>query len=101
MEWDVVTLMEGHMLGASSILLKNPSRAIVVDTGLANQRNALTTALKKQGLEPDDVDLVLNTHLHVDHSNNNCIFRRARIIASRHNYEWTLALQDQVDAMNE
>ena len=101
MEWDTITLLEGHLLGASSILLKNSSRAIVVDTGLSNQRNALISALKQQGLYTDDVDLVLNTHLHVDHSNNNCLFQRARIIASRHNYEWTLALQDQVDAMNE
>jgi|SRR5882724_1143954 len=101
MEWDVITLMEGHMLGASSVLLRNSSRAIVVDTGLANQRNALIAALKKQGLESDDVDLVLNTHLHVDHSNNNCIFGKARIIAARRNYEWTLALQDKLNAMNE
>ena len=101
MEWDVITLLEGHLLGASSILLRNSSQAIVVDTGLSNQRNPLIAALKQQGLEPDDIDLVLNTHLHVDHSNNNCIFRRSRIIASRHNYKWTLALQDQVDAMNE
>jgi glyoxylase-like metal-dependent hydrolase (beta-lactamase superfamily II) len=101
MEWDVVTLMEGHLLGASSILLRNSSQAIVVDTGLANQRNSLITGLKNQGLTTDDVNLVLNTHLHVDHSNNNCIFKNARILATRENYQWTLALQRRLDVMNE
>src|SRR5882724_5228191 len=101
MEWDVITLLEGHLLGASSILLRNSSRAIVVDTGLASQRNSLIAALKVQGLTTDDIDLVLNTHLHVDHSNNNCVFGKARIIAARRNYEWTLALQSKLDEMNE
>src|SRR5438034_1306293 len=101
MEWDVITLLEGHLLGASSILLRNPGRAIVVDTGLANQRNSLTTALKRHGLTVEDIDLVFNTHMHVDHSNNNCIFSKARIITSQKNYDWTLALQSQLDAMNE
>lgn len=101
MKWDVITLMEGHLLGASSVLIRNALQAIVVDTGLANQRNSLITALRKHGLEVDDISLVLNTHMHVDHSNNNCIFRKARILASQKNYEWTLALQGRLDAMDE
>ena len=101
MEWNVITLLEGHLLGASSLLAINDSRAIVIDTGLANQRNSLIGALMTQGLVPDDISLVLNTHLHVDHSNNNYLFRNARIIASQRNYEWTLSLQAKLDVMDE
>jgi len=101
MEWDIITLLEGHLLGASSILIKNHSQAIVVDTGLANQRNSLIAALREHRLEASDISLVLNTHMHVDHSNNNCVFKKARITTSRKNYDWTLALQDKLDEMNE
>ncbi|HZS47780.1 MAG TPA: MBL fold metallo-hydrolase [Blastocatellia bacterium] len=101
MEWNVITLMEGHLLGASSILVTHSSQAIVIDTGMANQRNSLLNALKQNGLDAGDVSLVLNTHMHVDHSNNNCVFHNARIITSRRNFEWTLALQDRLDTMNE
>ena len=34
-------------------------------------------ALASIGLKPDDVDVVVNTHLHWDHASNNQLFRRA------------------------
>ncbi|MER5805434.1 N-acyl homoserine lactonase family protein [Streptomyces mirabilis] len=40
-------------------------------------------ALRSLGLEPDQVPIVVNTHLHWDHSSNNHLFPKARIIVQR------------------
>ena len=63
-----------------SWVLRSGGRTIVVDTGVGNgkarplvpvwdQRSADTylTNLERAGIRPEDVDLVINTHLHVDH----------------------------------
>lgn len=39
------------------------------------------------GLTTDDVDTVINTHLHFDHCGNNASFPRARFITQRKHYE--------------
>jgi len=38
----------------------------------------LREGLAVHGLTPDDIDIVLNTHLHDDHCGNNSLFRNAR-----------------------
>jgi len=64
---------------------------VVIDTGLSIQEEALAAALKRRGVSPDDVDTVINTHLHVDHCGNNSVFRAATILASRAEWDWTHA----------
>lgn len=92
--WLVVMLVRGGALRASSVLARRGSEIAVFDTGLAHHRASLVAALAAQGLEPDDVTLVFNTHSHVDHSHNNALFRRARIFCSRRDREWTRALHE-------
>lgn len=60
-------------------VLRSEGRTILVDTGVGNHKerpyvpvwNHLDTAfldnLAAAGVSPDDVDLVINTHLHIDH----------------------------------
>jgi glyoxylase-like metal-dependent hydrolase (beta-lactamase superfamily II) len=64
---------------------------VVVDTGLSMQEADLVHALARRRLTPADVDIVINTHLHVDHCGNNSIFPRASIFASKAEWEWTHA----------
>jgi glyoxylase-like metal-dependent hydrolase (beta-lactamase superfamily II) len=59
--------------------LRSEGRVILVDTGIGNDKTRPAVAawdhlslgylenLAKAGIEPADVDLVVNTHLHVDH----------------------------------
>jgi N-acyl homoserine lactone hydrolase len=77
-------------------LLQNGSRNILVDTGISDGfivdgkawgalpaeggAGFVTDALKKEGLEPGDIDTVLLTHLHNDHAGNVHLFRNSRII---------------------
>jgi glyoxylase-like metal-dependent hydrolase (beta-lactamase superfamily II) len=87
-------LVRGGALRASSVLARRGDEVAVFDTGLAHHRASLVAALAAQGLEPDDVTLVFNTHSHVDHSHNNALFRRARIFCSRRDREWTRAMHE-------
>ncbi|MFG1615872.1 MBL fold metallo-hydrolase [Nonomuraea wenchangensis] len=60
-------------------VLRSEGRTILVDTGVGNHKdrpyapvwNRLDTAfldnLARAGVRPEDVDIVINTHLHIDH----------------------------------
>lgn len=48
-------------------------------------------ALARLGLEPDDIDVVILTHLHFDHIGNNELFRKARFVVQRDELAWALS----------
>jgi glyoxylase-like metal-dependent hydrolase (beta-lactamase superfamily II) len=48
------------------------------------------TALREHGVDPDDVDYVVNSHLHWDHCSNNSLFRNARILVNRRELEYAM-----------
>jgi len=74
------------------MLILTPEDKILVDTGIGElperyrkfwtiKRGAeenLKTQLTKHNLKPEDIDVVINTHLHFDHCGNNAIFRNAK-----------------------
>ncbi|WP_067928665.1 N-acyl homoserine lactonase family protein [Alicyclobacillus shizuokensis] len=77
---------------------------ILVDTGIHDAQwvrnhvapcsqeddEQIVTALKEGlGWGPDDVDIVINTHLHYDHCGNNKLFKKARFIVQE--TEWAAA----------
>lgn len=91
-----------------SLVVETPSRRIVVDTGLGNDkegRNVPTwnnrkgpflETLSQAGFPPDSIDTVLCTHLHVDHVGWNTrlvdgqwvpTFANARYVFGRTEYE--------------
>lgn len=48
-------------------------------------------ALRTLGVEPGDVDLIINTHLHWDHCFNNHLFPRARILVQEAEMRYAIA----------
>ena len=66
-------------LGLNCLLVRTPNATILVDTGTGSKRldkmrdiyglngNKLLRELKKLGLTPRDIDVVVLTHLHFDH----------------------------------
>lgn len=92
--WHIKLLTRGGALRASSVLARNGHEVAVFDTGLAQHAASLIGALAVEGLTPNDVTLVFNTHSHVDHSHNNALFKRAQIFCSRRDREWTRGLHE-------
>lgn len=74
--------------------IEGPDQRILVDTGGGDplktdpshfpykreRDQSLENALKKKGLKCEDIDIVINTHLHWDHCAENGLFPHAQII---------------------
>lgn len=89
MTWTVTPIVEGTSYSSTTTLLTSASHRVIVDTGLSIQERELRAALAAHRLAAEDIDLVINTHLHLDHCSNNVIFSRATILFSREEWAWT------------
>jgi len=82
---------EGRLkMSIHTLVVETPSRRIVVDTGLGNDKQGRTVptwnmrntpfleTMTKAGFPPDSIDTVLCTHLHVDHVGWNTRLERGR-----------------------
>lgn len=83
-------------------LLQKGGRNILIDTGINDKfiidgkawgmlpaeggASHVVNALKKEGLSPEDIDMVLLTHLHNDHAGNCSLFKKARFVFQKE--EW-------------
>ena len=96
-------------LGLNCLLIRTGRKNILVDTGLGDKEDAkfqemfaveriptLRDSLKMQGLAPEDIHMVVNTHLHFDHAGGNTVrengaivstFPRAKYFVQRGEYE--------------
>ena len=72
----------GLIVQASSTvtLVCSPEHNIIIDTGLPGEGKSIRAGLSNHGASIDDIDLVINTHLHADHIGNNALFGKARFI---------------------
>lgn len=100
-------------LGLTSLLIRTGNHNVIVETGIGdkfdakfadiysvNHSSTLPDELKRRGLRPEDIDFVINTHLHFDHCGWNTrreggkvvpTFPRARYYVQRG--EWEHALE--------
>ncbi len=72
----------GYILDARSTvtLISGGDLDIVVDTGVTDERDAIIAGLRRYDLTPADIDILINTHSHIDHTGNNELFSKARFI---------------------
>ena len=56
---------------------------ILVDTGAGHNKDYLFSKLRENGVEPEDIEMVVNTHCHFDHIGGNHFFANARIAVHR------------------
>ena len=74
------------LMALNLLLVKTGKRNILIDTGMGDKydekiyqiyeidrRQHLLNSLKKLRILPDDIDIVINTHLHFDHAGGNTI----------------------------
>ena len=98
---------------ANSLLVRAHKRTILIETGNGTKWDAkqraiynvqdgdpLLDSLHRAGVQPDDIDLVINTHLHFDHAGGNTrivgdravpTFRNARYVVQKSELEHALA----------
>lgn len=58
----------------NSYILKENATTILIDPGLKRYVPALLISVKQDGINPDDINLVINTHAHPDHLDGNSCF---------------------------
>lgn len=56
---------------------------ILVDTGSFEHREKLLQNLNKLSLKPPDIDIIILTHMHIDHFSNLSIFKNAKIYTTK------------------
>jgi glyoxylase-like metal-dependent hydrolase (beta-lactamase superfamily II) len=99
---------------AHNLLVQVGGRNIVVDTGYGDKLNdkykkairferpqgSLLDGLARLGVTPDDVDLVIDTHLHADHAGGNTAYEAdGQIVPVFPNAEYVVQRREYEDAM--
>jgi glyoxylase-like metal-dependent hydrolase (beta-lactamase superfamily II) len=107
---------EQHLLpmDLNCLLIKSEGRTILVDNGLGDKlsekamrqwklefpQGTLIENLAKQGVSPEDIDIVLDTHLHADHCGGNTTIREGELVPTFPNAEYWVQQMEWADAMN-
>ena len=101
--------------GLNSLLIRTGDKNVLIETGMGNKLNEKQTKihgnhpelldnLHKAGLAPEDIDIVINSHLHFDHCGWNTIrlnneigptFPKAKYYAQAGEYEHGLLQLDR------
>ena len=55
------------MLDCNTYLIKD-EKTMIVDVGLGKNLPSLVEAIKQDGIDPQEVDIITNTHFHLDHT---------------------------------
>ena len=62
------------------VLVQDNNLNIICDPGTTRDPNLIISALKKEKLYPEDIDIVFLTHSHYDHFKNITIFKKAKCL---------------------
>ena len=106
--------VDGTPWPVHGFVVTHPGGAVLVDTGVGGPDKLLSDwrvvnrsaadALADLDMTPDDIDLVINTHLHFDHCGQNAVFRHAAHYVQRAELDRaereSRALYDWFDFMN-
>ncbi len=66
----------------SSYLVTTEDRSVLIDPGIIDHVDILLKDIREIGVEPEDIDMVINTHEHVDHIGANKYFQKHSLIAA-------------------
>jgi glyoxylase-like metal-dependent hydrolase (beta-lactamase superfamily II) len=73
-------------LGTNSLLMRDGKRSVLIETGIGSKLNEksqsiynnqaqLMKSFEEAGVGPDEIDIVINTHLHFDHCGWNTYYK--------------------------
>ncbi len=75
------------LFGSTVYLVKLRGKNILIDTSSFVNRIELKHLLKELDLKPEEIDVVLLTHNHFDHTGNVKIFKNAKVYGSKLDFE--------------
>ena len=75
------------LFGSNVYLLKTKNKNILIDTSSRINRIEFKNSLKKIGIDISDIDIVLLTHDHFDHTGNMAPLKNARIYGSKLDFQ--------------
>jgi glyoxylase-like metal-dependent hydrolase (beta-lactamase superfamily II) len=78
-------------MGLNSLLIRSDEHTVLVETGIGNKlsekskkifgnEEKLLASFGEAGVSPEDVDVVINTHLHFDHCGWNTMMKAGKVI---------------------
>lgn len=111
-------------LAMRCLLVETPDALVLIDNGVGNKEDpkfkdiygivndgaptVLEDSLRAAGFTPDDVDVMIDTHLHFDHAGGNTVrdeagqlqlsFPRARYFVQRGEFEWAHRRNERIQA---
>ena len=89
-----VFLLKGEGRGSHHYLIRASYRNVLIDSGLDQNFLCLQEQFLSLGLKVRDIDLVINTHEHLDHIGSNRYFQESAWIAAHRFAATKIALQD-------
>lgn len=101
-------------MNLTCLLIISEGKTILVDTGLGDKLNekgvrqwglehpegTMLENLAKHGVHAQDVDIVLDTHLHADHCGGNTTIRDGKLVPTFPNAEYWVQRLEFADAMH-
>ena len=80
-------------VGTNSLLVRDGKRTVLIETGIGSKLNEKSQSIYKNqarlmksfeeaGVSPDEIDIVINTHLHFDHCGWNTHYRDGKAVAT-------------------
>ena len=80
-------------VGTNCLLIRDGKQTVLVETGIGSKLNEKSQAIHKNqvrlmkdfeeaGVSPDEVDIVINTHLHFDHCGWNTYYKDGEAVAT-------------------
>jgi glyoxylase-like metal-dependent hydrolase (beta-lactamase superfamily II) len=95
-------------------LLRDGRQSLLVDTGPdleqsvdvgyevgGDPRASLLAALERCRVSPADIDLIIHTHLHQDHVQNDSLFPKARVLVQREELQAALAAEASCELLSD
>jgi len=89
-----IYLLRGEGKGSHNYLIRGSYLNVLIDSGLDQNFHFLQEQLLRLGLKVRDVDLVINTHEHLDHIGANRYFQESSLIAAHRFAATKITLED-------
>ncbi len=89
-----IYLLRGEGKGSHNYLVRASYRNVLIDSGLDQNFLCLQEQLLSLGLKVRDIDLVINTHEHLDHIGSNRYFQETSFIAAHRFAATKITLED-------